>query len=155
MSKVLVTEEYLQDIADAIREKTGGSDTYTPAQMGDAIRNIPSGGEIMVASVIADGVKSYATLLSEISALIPSETHPKRLEIDGFTLYLGYHDGDTEHRYANTFSSGSGSLFFRAVRIKTGDTSNVYNQWQFGSSGGTDNSNVIPANGEVIALYEV
>lgn len=44
MSKVLVTEDYLQDIADAIREKVGDSATYTPAQMGDAIRNIPSGG---------------------------------------------------------------------------------------------------------------
>lgn len=43
MSKVLVTEDYLQDIADAIREKVGDSATYTPAQMGDAIRNIPSG----------------------------------------------------------------------------------------------------------------
>lgn len=44
MSKVLVTEDYLQDIADAIREKVGNSATYTPAQMGDAIRAIPSGG---------------------------------------------------------------------------------------------------------------
>ena len=43
MSKVMVTESYLQDVADAIREK-GGTDTYTPAEMGDAIRDLPSGG---------------------------------------------------------------------------------------------------------------
>lgn len=43
MSKVMVTESYLQDVADAIREK-GGTDTYTPAEMGDAIRALPSGG---------------------------------------------------------------------------------------------------------------
>lgn len=29
-----------EDIADAIREKSGSSDTYTPAEMPDAIRNI-------------------------------------------------------------------------------------------------------------------
>lgn len=44
MSKVLITESYLQDIADAIREKAGGNNTYTPAQMATAITNIPSGG---------------------------------------------------------------------------------------------------------------
>lgn len=44
MSKVLVTEAYLQDIADAIREKAGGGSTYKPSQMGNAIRSIPAGG---------------------------------------------------------------------------------------------------------------
>lgn len=45
MGKVCVTEEYLQDIADAIREK-GVSGTFTPAQMGDAIREIEGGGGV-------------------------------------------------------------------------------------------------------------
>lgn len=40
MAKVLVTESYLSDIADAIREKLGVSDTYTPAQMAGAIATI-------------------------------------------------------------------------------------------------------------------
>lgn len=44
MSKVLVTESNLQNIATAIREKNGSSDTYTPSQMATAITNIPSGG---------------------------------------------------------------------------------------------------------------
>jgi hypothetical protein len=43
MGKVVVTEEYLQDIADAIREK-GVAGTFTPAQMGDAVRQISGGG---------------------------------------------------------------------------------------------------------------
>ena len=38
----LYEEASIQDIADAIREKTGGTDTYTVAQMGDAIRGISS-----------------------------------------------------------------------------------------------------------------
>lgn len=33
-----------EDIADAIREKSGSSDTYTPAEMPEAIRNISGGG---------------------------------------------------------------------------------------------------------------
>lgn len=46
MPKVLVTDTYLTDIADAIREKLGVSDTYTPAQMGPAIETITGGGGI-------------------------------------------------------------------------------------------------------------
>lgn len=47
MSKVLVTESNLQNIANAIRTKNGSSDTYTPSEMSTAIENIPSGGGSM------------------------------------------------------------------------------------------------------------
>lgn len=40
MEKVLVTESYLEDIADAIRAKTGDSDTYKPGEMAEAIMGI-------------------------------------------------------------------------------------------------------------------
>lgn len=40
MAKVLVSDQYLNDIADAIRGKNGSSDTYTPAQMAPAITAI-------------------------------------------------------------------------------------------------------------------
>ena len=39
-----MTEDYLEDIADAIRGKLSSSDTYTPGQMAGAIESIPSGG---------------------------------------------------------------------------------------------------------------
>lgn len=45
MSKVLVNESSLTDIADAIREKNGTEETYKPSEMGDAVRAIESGGE--------------------------------------------------------------------------------------------------------------
>ena len=38
-----VLDGYFEDIADAIREKDGTQNTYTPAQMPTAIENIPSG----------------------------------------------------------------------------------------------------------------
>ena len=44
MAKVIVTEQYLTDIADAIREKLGVTTTYTPAQMAGAIETITGGG---------------------------------------------------------------------------------------------------------------
>lgn len=44
MANVLVNDASLQDIADAIREKNGTEETYKPAEMGDAVRAIESGG---------------------------------------------------------------------------------------------------------------
>lgn len=44
MSKVLVTEQYLTNIASAIREKLGVSTTYKPMQMASAISSIDGGG---------------------------------------------------------------------------------------------------------------
>jgi hypothetical protein len=44
MGQVLVSKEYLQGIADAIRTKNGLTTKYTPAEMPNAIINIPGGG---------------------------------------------------------------------------------------------------------------
>lgn len=43
MAKKLYEEASVQDIAVAIREKTGGTETYKIAQMGDAVRGITTG----------------------------------------------------------------------------------------------------------------
>lgn len=43
MSKVLVSEENLTNIANAIREKNGETTTYKPNEMAGAIQNISSG----------------------------------------------------------------------------------------------------------------
>ena len=44
--KKLYEEASVQDIADAIREKTGSAETYKIAQMGAAVRSIPGGDQI-------------------------------------------------------------------------------------------------------------
>lgn len=62
MAKVLVTEQYLDNIADAIREKNGSSETYTPAQMAGAINTLypePSGSISITQNGTVD-VKSKA-----------------------------------------------------------------------------------------------
>ena len=44
MANVVVNDASLQDVANAIREKNGLDTKYKPAEMGQAIRDIPSGG---------------------------------------------------------------------------------------------------------------
>ena len=44
MAVYTIQDTTLTDIADAIREKTGTSDTYKPTEMADAIAAIEAGG---------------------------------------------------------------------------------------------------------------
>jgi len=43
MSNVLVDEQYLENIANSLRNKSGTQDKYKPSQMGSAIDNLPTG----------------------------------------------------------------------------------------------------------------
>lgn len=61
MARVLVNESNLQNIANAIRAKNGLSDTYTPAQMADAITAISTGGESVWFDDRNDSVRAYLT----------------------------------------------------------------------------------------------
>ena len=51
MAKVMITESYLEDIADAIREKKGVLTTYYPSQMAEAISTIDGGGTPVINSL--------------------------------------------------------------------------------------------------------
>ena len=56
MAKVLVTEDYLSAIGNAIRGKLGGSTQYTPGQMASAISSIPTVAPTLVSkSISANG----------------------------------------------------------------------------------------------------
>lgn len=78
MTRVLVNEASLQDIAEAIRYKYGDLTTYTPSEMGDAIRNIPSegGGAVLIEKTISengtyiasnDNANGYSTVVVNVS----------------------------------------------------------------------------------------
>lgn len=66
MTRVLINESNLQNIANAIRGKNGLSDTYTPSQMASAISAIPTGSsitaEIVTVTVNADKTSAYNIL---------------------------------------------------------------------------------------------
>lgn len=53
MAKVAITEQYLTDIADAIRSKTGLSNSYYPSEMADAIMTISGSGGITPTGTIS------------------------------------------------------------------------------------------------------
>ena len=46
MSDILIEQSTMEDIADAIRTKSGSVSTYKPAQMAPAISNLPSGATL-------------------------------------------------------------------------------------------------------------
>lgn len=78
----------LTDIADAIREKIGSSDTYTPAEMAEAIAAIPSGSSVPepplndVVFYDYDGTVLYSYSATEFLALTEMPPNPTR---HGFT----------------------------------------------------------------------
>lgn len=75
MAKVIITEQYLSDIADAIREKLGVSDTYKPSQMGPAIETITSGGGVVQAADMPEYVKDAALEVArKVAAVQTSST---------------------------------------------------------------------------------
>ena len=64
MAKKLYEEASVQDIANAIREKTGSAETYKIAQMGNAVRGITTGDQIAHAD-IPSYVKAEALEVAE------------------------------------------------------------------------------------------
>ena len=68
--KKLYEESSVQDIANAIREKNGGTEKYKVAQMAAAVRNIPSGGaEVFYIDLAGDYPNyTYPVALDDINA---------------------------------------------------------------------------------------
>ena len=85
MSKVIVERSSLEDIADAIREKNGTNNTYTPSEMSTAISDLVVSGGIDVSDTTAtaadvklnkyfytsSGVKTQGTLGLKMGILRP------------------------------------------------------------------------------------
>ncbi len=59
MSKVMLSESYLEDIADAIRDKNGLTDTYKPSEMAEAISEL--GGATLGSKTITENDTYYAS----------------------------------------------------------------------------------------------
>lgn len=73
MPKGFIEKETLTSIADAIREKSGGEETYLPSQMAEAIKAIPSGGDFTL-----EDLKLVSTL-SKNSYWVAEEIDPAGL----------------------------------------------------------------------------
>lgn len=75
MSKVMLSESYLEDIADAIRAKTGTQDTYTPGEMPEAIESISGGGITPTGTIsITENGTVDVTQYASANVAVPSVT---------------------------------------------------------------------------------
>ena len=79
MPKVLVTERYLENIADSIREKLGTADDLAPGEMADAIDDITvsaAGVTIQQLTASENGtyIASEDTAYSKVTVAVPDNT---------------------------------------------------------------------------------
>lgn len=91
MANVLIEQDTMADIADAIRGKNGSVSTYTPAQMVTAIANIPTDGgspNIQALSVTANGTYTATDDVDGYS--------PVTVSVSGPNLVTGTFTGTTE-----------------------------------------------------------
>ena len=156
-NRVLVNENSLADIAAAIREKTGNTEaSFTPGQMGDAIRAIEQGSTEVIEPVIEalsitvngvytapEGLDGYNPITVEVPSKEPvvesieikaNGTYTPSTGVDGFNEVV-----------VDVPSSGGGDLPEEAFTI-TGDCTNrfSYGGWDwfinmYGSKIKTDN----------------
>lgn len=75
MTQVLITEEYLDEIGEAIREKRGVSTKFLPSEMADAISAISGGGVLDTLTIVQNGTYTPETGydgFSEVTANVPN-----------------------------------------------------------------------------------
>ena len=101
MAKVLINDEYLTDIANAIREKNSQTTEYKPKEMASAISNIPSGGggdnemfnaliDRTITDIYYEGtvIGGYAFQgCNNLTPIITEANFPKVTELKGASFY--------------------------------------------------------------------
>lgn len=82
MANVLIDENSMSDIADAIRAKLNTADTYLPSEMADAIGSISGGADLGTKSITANGtynassddLDGYSSVTVNVSGGTPTGT---------------------------------------------------------------------------------
>lgn len=98
MSLKFITEQILEDTADAIRAKTGGTAAITPADFPDEIASIPSGGgdtfeDIMLTRTVTEYTNGTITELP-VNAL--RYTPLKKLTLSALSKFSSYAFGNSD-----------------------------------------------------------
>lgn len=98
--KVLITEQYLTDIADAIRSKLSSSSTYKPSQMASAISAISGGGvmysitkDLMEGVTVDNSLTSISANASYIANVTASSAIAVTITMGGVDVSNYYRDG--------------------------------------------------------------
>lgn len=123
---VIINDEHLVNIADAIREKNGSEDTYTPGAMADAIRDIPQeggGGGEEVNGIEFDITEVHAGTNREYDYLSAVNAEGQYIQSimdyddDGKCSQIGVNDlGSAEIEYDE-----NGNLSSLSTRVYAGD----------------------------------
>ncbi len=118
MAKVLVTEGYLSEIAEAIRSKNDAATTYRPGDMAAAIQAIPTGitptGTVNITQNGTHDVTQYASANVNVQPNLQSKTVTE----NGTVTPDGGYDG-LSSVVVNVSGGGSVSYFKRLTPIHT------------------------------------
>lgn len=122
MANVLIEESSLEDIADAIREKNGSSDTYRAADMAGAISNLSSGvSDVQIdgTSIVSSGVANIPYASTTAAGVVNTETQIFTGQ-KVFNPYISIDNRDHNNNYP--------TIYFR-------DSKNEYHSdWGFGAN---------------------
>ncbi len=142
MTKVLVNDSSLMDIADAIREKNGTEETYKPSEMGDAVRSIQSGGGSFNVLQYAKNIRQFlytATLpdVDEITIDVPcaSDFTQAFADVNGVKKIILKAGGNVESmNMSQLFRSNNQQLALKTVDVTDVDFSKITTwSWMFAS----------------------
>lgn len=142
MAKVIVTDTHLTDIANAIRDKKGTSDTYKPSEMANAIKNIECGAEPILQDIVVspktteqtitpsedyDGIGQVKVnaVTSSIDSNIKAENIKKGVTILGITGILETGSGGSTEGVELDLSSYQ----YTSKSVKANGTEASYDKW--------------------------
>ncbi len=162
MSRALITESLLSNIANAIRSKNGSSDTYTPSQMASAIRDIPAGsitptGTIQINANGTVDVTSYANANVNVQPNLQSKTATQ----NGMVTPDSGYDGLSSVA-VNVASGGGGGNILYGTSVPTaadGNDGDTYVQYHAGAettvrvTGGYNGGAVVTVDIDGIQLF--
>lgn len=126
MSKVLITEEYLLDIADAIREKLETQNEYKPSEMAEAILSISGGGgdtkDFILKYYTYDASGSYEATEDGVYLIVSATSHQSSR-----TITIPQTATIIDERSVN-LGSGRG-IEVHIVSLSVGDTVSITQTW--------------------------
>lgn len=118
MTKVLVTDTNLENIAEAIRSKTGGSDTYKPSQMATAINNLSTKIVLPLQGISFGFSNSSSAITNLFNGLNTSQVW----RFDHFFQGSG-NSGDNLDGNPPLFDTSNGEFFYEMFYYQTRITS--------------------------------